>query len=90
MADPEGIYNWRRLDDPISTSGQPTETQLADIPSLGVAHVVNLALHGHGKGPTGRIRERSRSRNDVHAYPGRFSKPDAAGLRAVLRRDGAV
>jgi len=25
MADPETIYNWRRLDDRITTSGQPTD-----------------------------------------------------------------
>jgi hypothetical protein len=31
MTDPETIYNWRRLDDRITTSGQPTEEQLADI-----------------------------------------------------------
>jgi hypothetical protein len=31
MADPETIYNWRRLDGRITTSGQPTEPQLADI-----------------------------------------------------------
>lgn len=49
MADPEDIYNWRRLDDRITTSGQPTETQLADIRDLGVAHIVNLALHTHEK-----------------------------------------
>ena len=42
MADPETIYNWRRLDDRITTSGQPTEPQLADIHALGVRHVVNL------------------------------------------------
>ena len=36
MADPETIYNWRRLDDRITTSGQPTEPQLADIHALGV------------------------------------------------------
>ena len=36
MADPENIYNWRRLDDWITTSGQPTETQLADFHALGV------------------------------------------------------
>ena len=47
MADPEDIYNWRRLDDRVTTSGQPTETQLVDIQALGVAHVVNLALHTH-------------------------------------------
>ena len=49
MADPETIYNWRRLDDRITTSGQPTEPQLADIHALGVRHVVNLGLHTHEK-----------------------------------------
>jgi len=49
MTDPEGIYNWRRLDARITTSGQPTEPQLADIHALGVRHVVNLALHTHEK-----------------------------------------
>ena len=49
MADPEGIYNWRRLDDRITTSGQPTEPQLAEIQALGVRHVVNLGLHTHEK-----------------------------------------
>jgi protein tyrosine phosphatase (PTP) superfamily phosphohydrolase (DUF442 family) len=49
MADPETIYNRRRLDGRITTSGQPTEPQLADIRTLGVRHVVNLALHTHEK-----------------------------------------
>jgi hypothetical protein len=49
MADPETIYNWRRLDDRITTSGQPTEPQLADIHALGVCHIVNLGLHTHEK-----------------------------------------
>ncbi len=49
MADPEAIYHWRRLDDRITTSGQPTEPQLAEIRALGVRHVVNLALHTHPK-----------------------------------------
>src|SRR5205823_13809285 len=46
---PETIYNWRRLDDRITTSGQPTEPQLADIHALGVRHIVNLGLHTHDK-----------------------------------------
>src|SRR5947209_12940146 len=45
MADPETIYNWRRLDERITTSGQPTEAQLAEIRALGVRHIVNLGLH---------------------------------------------
>jgi protein tyrosine phosphatase (PTP) superfamily phosphohydrolase (DUF442 family) len=49
MADPETIYNWRRLDDRITTSGQPTEQQLADIQGLGVRHIINLGLHTHEK-----------------------------------------
>ena len=49
MADPEAIYHWRRLDDRVTTSGQPTEAQLADIHALGVRHVVNLGLHSHEK-----------------------------------------
>jgi uncharacterized protein (TIGR01244 family) len=49
MADPEAIYNWRRLDDRITTSGQPTEAQLADIHALGVRAIVNLGLHTHEK-----------------------------------------
>ena len=49
MADPETIYNWRRLDDRITTSGQPTERQLADIGALGVRHIINLGLHTHEK-----------------------------------------
>jgi uncharacterized protein (TIGR01244 family) len=49
MDDPVTIYNWRRLDDRITTSGQPTEPQLADIHALGVRHIVNLGLHTHEK-----------------------------------------
>jgi protein tyrosine phosphatase (PTP) superfamily phosphohydrolase (DUF442 family) len=49
MHDPETIYNWRRLDDRITTSGQLTEAQLSDIRSLGVRYVVNLGLHTHEK-----------------------------------------
>ena len=49
MADPDFIFNWRRLDERTTTSGQPTESQLADIAALGVRHIVNLGLHGHPK-----------------------------------------
>jgi protein tyrosine phosphatase (PTP) superfamily phosphohydrolase (DUF442 family) len=49
MADPETIYNWRRLDKRITISGQPTEPQLAEIRALGVRHIVNLGLRTHNK-----------------------------------------
>jgi uncharacterized protein (TIGR01244 family) len=49
MADPVSIYHWQRLDDRITTSGQPTEAQLAEIAALGVRRVINLGLHSHEK-----------------------------------------
>jgi protein tyrosine phosphatase (PTP) superfamily phosphohydrolase (DUF442 family) len=48
-ADPQGIYNWHRLDARLTTSGQPTEAQLAEIGALGIGHIVNLGLHTHEK-----------------------------------------
>jgi uncharacterized protein (TIGR01244 family) len=47
--DPTGIHNWRRLGPTLTTSGQPTEAQLAAIAALGVECVINLALHTHEK-----------------------------------------
>ena len=49
MSDPTGILNWRRLGERITTSGQPSEDELAAIRDLGVADVINLALHSHEK-----------------------------------------
>lgn len=45
--DPEAITNWHRLDDRITTSGQPTEAQLEGLHDLGIRHVINLGLHSH-------------------------------------------
>lgn len=39
------VINWRRLDDRITLSGQPTEEQLTEIRDMGVAHVINLGQH---------------------------------------------
>ena len=47
MSDPNNIYAWRRLDDRITTSGQPTADELTSLATLGVEHVINLALHTH-------------------------------------------
>lgn len=47
--DPVDIPAWRRLGDRLTTSGQPSEEQLAAISALGVSHVVNLGLHSHEK-----------------------------------------
>jgi len=74
MADPETIYNWRRLDDRITTSGQPTEPQLADIHALGVRHVVNLGLHTHEKALPDEAASVS-GLGDVHPHPVDFQNP---------------
>lgn len=46
-SDPNDIFAWRRIDARLTTSGQPSEAQLAAIAALGVTHVVNLGLHSH-------------------------------------------
>jgi hypothetical protein len=51
MADPETIYHWRRRDDRITTSGQPTEPQLEGIQALGIRHIVNLVEGRAGARP---------------------------------------
>lgn len=47
--DPTEIYNWRRLDQRVTTSGQPSDAQLAALRDLGVRHIINLGLHTHEK-----------------------------------------
>ena len=47
--DLSNILNWRRIDDRITSSGQPSEAQLADVAGLGVTRVINLGLHSHEK-----------------------------------------
>ncbi|MBW4710456.1 protein tyrosine phosphatase family protein [Roseobacter sp. YSTF-M11] len=49
MTDLPKILNWRRINRRITTSGQPTEEQLADIRKLGTTHIINLGPH-HNKG----------------------------------------
>ena len=41
----DGIYNYRRYSDELSTSGQPTEEQLQLIQDAGFKTVINLAPH---------------------------------------------
>ena len=43
----EDIFAWQRIDERLTTSGQPSEAQLAAIAGTGVTHVVNLGLHEH-------------------------------------------
>lgn len=47
--DPTHIYNWRRIDSRLTTSGQPSESELAQIAALGVRYVINLGLSSHEK-----------------------------------------
>lgn len=47
--DPDDIFMWRRIDERLTTSGQPTEQQLSALPAIGISHVVNLGLHSHEK-----------------------------------------
>ncbi|MEL7280255.1 MAG: protein tyrosine phosphatase family protein [Pseudomonadota bacterium] len=39
------ILNWRRMTPQITTSGQPSEAELAELKALGVERIVNLGPH---------------------------------------------
>ena len=41
------VINWRRVSAGVTTSGQPTEAQLAQIKALGVADLINLGPHSN-------------------------------------------
>ena len=49
MTDPKTIYQWRRFDGRLTTSGQPSEAELENLRDLGVSHIINLGLHEHEK-----------------------------------------
>lgn len=41
----EAIYNYRRIDECLASSGQPDEAELAALAAAGYQVVINLALH---------------------------------------------
>jgi protein tyrosine phosphatase (PTP) superfamily phosphohydrolase (DUF442 family) len=82
MGDPGDIYNWRRLDGRLTTSGQPSEAQLRAVAALGVDCVVNLGLHEHPKAlPDERASVTGLGMDNVH-QPVDFRNPTAADLEA--------
>ncbi len=82
MTDPDSIHNWRRLDARITTSGQPTEAELAAIAALGIQHVINLALHSHERAlPDERASVTALGMRYVH-IPVEFSAPTEADYTA--------
>jgi protein tyrosine phosphatase (PTP) superfamily phosphohydrolase (DUF442 family) len=82
MGDPEDTYNWRRMDDRLTTSGQPSEAQLGALAALGVETVVNLGLHTHPKAlPDERASVAALGMDYIH-QPVEFSAPTAADLAA--------
>ncbi|MEM7472439.1 MAG: protein tyrosine phosphatase family protein [Pseudomonadota bacterium] len=43
----DDVINWRRVSAQVTSSGQPTEAQLAGIKALGVGDVINLGPHSN-------------------------------------------
>ena len=41
--DPDDILCWRRIDDRLTTSGQPNHAQMERLQTIGVRHLINLA-----------------------------------------------
>jgi protein tyrosine phosphatase (PTP) superfamily phosphohydrolase (DUF442 family) len=82
MGDPTDIYNWRRLGDRLTTSGQPTEAQLRAIAALGADCVVNLGLHTHPKALADERASVTALGMDYVHQPVAFQNPTAEDLTA--------
>jgi protein tyrosine phosphatase (PTP) superfamily phosphohydrolase (DUF442 family) len=94
MADPSGILNWRRLAPDLTSSGQPSEAELAALRDLGVTRVINLGLHSHPKAlPDEAATLAGLGMTYLH-LPVDFQAPDEADFErfreALAARDGAV
>lgn len=89
--DPADIFAWLRLDDRLSTSGQPTEAQLTALRALGVCHVINLALHTHERALPDEAASVAALGMDYIHIPVAFDAPteaDFAAFCAVMRAIG--
>jgi uncharacterized protein (TIGR01244 family) len=85
MADPETIYHWHRMDERITTSGQPSVDELAAIAALGVRVVINLGLHSHPKAlPDEAASVAALGMTYVH-IPVDFANPTEADFAAFAR-----
>jgi uncharacterized protein (TIGR01244 family) len=82
MSDPASIYNWRRLDDRLTTSGQPSEAELAAVAALGATHVVNLGLHTHEKALADEAASVTALGMTYHHQPVEFAAPTEADVTA--------
>jgi len=82
MGDPEDIYNWRRLEERLTSSGQPTEAQLQAIAALGVECVVSRGLHSHAKALADERASVEALGMDYVHQPVEFSAPTPADLEA--------
>lgn len=76
------ILNWRRIDEHITTSGQPSELELESIRDLGVRHIINLGPH-HNKGALPDEPSSVKSLGMVYIYiPVEFEAPTEADFVA--------
>jgi protein tyrosine phosphatase (PTP) superfamily phosphohydrolase (DUF442 family) len=92
--DPTDIFNWRRFDERLTTSGQPTEDQLAVLGAHGVTEIVNLALHSHEKALADEAGSVAALAMRYTHIPVQFENPTEADFArfcaAMDARDGAV
>jgi uncharacterized protein (TIGR01244 family) len=85
MNDPAHIANWQRIDPRITTSGQPSEAELAQIAGLGVRCVINLGLHSHARAlPDEAASVAALGMRYAH-IPVDFQSPTEADFTAFLR-----
>lgn len=88
-----GIYNYLRVSDQLSTSGQPSESQLHLIKAAGFTHVINLAPHHAENALPDEANLVARLGMNYHHIPVNFQAPEEdkfhafAALMNALQRE---
>lgn len=95
MEDLASVTNWRRLDERLTTSGQPGEEELARVAALGVRTVINLGLHSHERALPDEAASVAALGMDYVHIPVPFDAPDDSHFAAfcaamVENTDGPV
>lgn len=90
MSDPVDIRGWQRLDEKTTTSGKLEEKDVARLASLGVKHIINLAMDDHPEALAGEAEKLAAAGIGYTHIPVPFDAPSANHFKAFRTALDAV
>ncbi len=90
MGDPDDIRGWQRLDASTTTSGRLDDADVARLATIGVRHVINLALDDHPEALAGEEEKLAAEGIGYTHIPVPFDAPADEHFDAFVAALGAV